>query len=75
VITVVLIALPGAVRAEVADGGGATVPTLSPSAAGAPDLTEGGRGLRLVDLLSARWGYHREGARTVTWFELAWPAP
>jgi anti-sigma regulatory factor (Ser/Thr protein kinase) len=75
VITVVLIALPGGIRAEVADAGGATVPTLAPSAAEAPDLAEGGRGLRLVDLLSARWGYHREGTRTITWFELACPAP
>jgi anti-sigma regulatory factor (Ser/Thr protein kinase) len=75
VITVVLIALPGGIRAEVADGGGATVPTLSRSAAGSPDLSESGRGLRLVDLLSLRWGYHREGTRTITWFELACAGP
>jgi anti-sigma regulatory factor (Ser/Thr protein kinase) len=75
VITVVLIALPGGIRAEVADGGGVTVPTLSLSGAGSPDLSERGRGLRLLDLLSLRWGYHREGTRTITWFELACAGP
>jgi anti-sigma regulatory factor (Ser/Thr protein kinase) len=74
VITVVLIARPGGIRAEVADGGGVTVPTLSLSAAGPADLAESGRGLQLVNLLSVRWGYHREGSRTITWFELGGPA-
>ena len=30
----------------------------------------GGRGLRLVAELAARWGWRRRGGRTVTWFEL-----
>jgi anti-sigma regulatory factor (Ser/Thr protein kinase) len=71
VITVTLRSVPDGVRAEVADGGGGTVPAV-----GAPgsDLAEGGRGLQLVDLLAARWSYRREAARTITWFELTCPA-
>jgi hypothetical protein len=32
---------------------------------------EGGQGMRLVDALSARWGYQRGGGLATTWFELA----
>jgi hypothetical protein len=31
---------------------------------------EGSRGLWLVDALSARWGYERDGGLATTWFEL-----
>jgi anti-sigma regulatory factor (Ser/Thr protein kinase) len=75
VITVALLALPDGVRIEVTDAGGATVPTLCAPAPRAPELAEGGRGLQLVDLLSARWDYDRAGARLTTWFELASLAP
>ena len=38
--------------------------------AGADDEAEGGRGMRLVDALSARWGYQRGGGLATTWFEI-----
>jgi anti-sigma regulatory factor (Ser/Thr protein kinase) len=80
IIAVTLIALANGIRAEVHDDGSVTVPTLrsDPPGAGAPDLApdlpdleEGGRGLQLVDTLAARWGYCRDAASAVTWFELA----
>ncbi len=71
VITVTLIAVSGGVRAEVADGGGPTVPALCrPGPLGSAALAEGGRGLQLVDMLAARWSFCRERTRTITWFEL-----
>jgi hypothetical protein len=30
-----------------------------------------GSSLRLVDQMSDAWGYHRDGGRPTTWFELA----
>jgi hypothetical protein len=60
----------GVVRVEVAGRSGRSgpgVPELRPADRGA----EGGRGLRLVAGLAARWGWLRRGGRTVTWFELA----
>jgi hypothetical protein len=44
---------------------------LSPAAEAADGEAEGGRGLWLVDMLSARWGYQRGGGFATTWFELA----
>lgn len=73
-ITVTLISIPGGIRAEVVDQGGATVPALRSGNPGLPELAEGGRGLQLVEILSARWSYTRDEAGTVTWFELAKPA-
>ncbi|MEU8379552.1 ATP-binding protein [Streptosporangium sp. NPDC048865] len=50
----------------VQDTGSARVPrTGSPR----PDAT-GGRGLLLVNDLATRWGFHRDPAGTVIWFEL-----
>ena len=66
-ITVTLIAVPDGIRAEVIDEGGPGVPVLR----GPLDLSESGRGLHLVDTLSARWDYWRDEAGTVTWFELS----
>jgi hypothetical protein len=40
------------------------------SQAESPELIESGRGLQLVEFLSANWGYYRDIAGTVTWFEL-----
>jgi anti-sigma regulatory factor (Ser/Thr protein kinase) len=54
-------------RVEVTDMSGATVPALRPGACG---LAGGGRGLYLVDVLAARWGFEQDGGRTTTWFEL-----
>jgi anti-sigma regulatory factor (Ser/Thr protein kinase) len=56
----------GLVRVEVNDRSGPVVPDLRP----ADHDAEGGRGLRLVAGLAARWGWRRCGGRTVTWFEL-----
>lgn len=75
VITVTLIEIQGGIRAEVADEGGVTVPALRPAPRGSPELAESGRGLQLVDTLSARWSYCRDQAGTVTWFELTDAAP
>lgn len=66
-ITITVIGAPDGVRIEVLDAGGASVPFLGDSG---DDLTEHGRGLRLVNDLSARWNYRRDNAGLVTWFEL-----
>jgi anti-sigma regulatory factor (Ser/Thr protein kinase) len=73
-VTVSLIAIRGGIRAEVTDDGGASVPALL-RGAGPAELAETGRGLQLVDMLAARWGYSREPSGTVTWFELTEPLP
>ena len=65
-ITVAVRTWDGVVRVEVTDRSGPGVPELRPADRGA----EGGRGLRLVAGLAARWGWLRRGGRTVTWFEL-----
>jgi anti-sigma regulatory factor (Ser/Thr protein kinase) len=70
-ITITLIATPDGVRAEIADEGGSNVPVLHPALSGRPELAETGRGLQLVDELSARWSYNHDQCGTVTWFELA----
>jgi hypothetical protein len=56
-------------RVEVTDRGGGGVLVLPPAADHGE--AEGGRGMRLVDALSARWGCHRGGGVATTWFELA----
>src|SRR5215813_400338 len=71
IVAVILIGLADGIRAEVHDEGGVTVPTLYSEPPLAPDLEESGRGLRLVDTLAARWGYWRDAASAVTWFELS----
>jgi anti-sigma regulatory factor (Ser/Thr protein kinase) len=65
-ITVTVTACVGVVRVEVTDRSGPGVPELRP----AGDAVEGGRGLGLVTVLAARWGWRRRDGRTVTWFEL-----
>ena len=75
IVAVTLIALANGIRAEVHDEGSVTGPTLHSEPPPAPDLEEGGRGLRLVDTLAARWGYCRDAASAVTWFELSEAAP
>jgi anti-sigma regulatory factor (Ser/Thr protein kinase) len=73
-ITITLIAVPDGIRAEVIDDGGATEPALSTMHTGPPAMNENGRGLQLVEMLSARWSYAHDEAGTVTWFELTTPA-
>ena len=53
----------------------ATIPPLHREPPPAFGLEEGGRGLRLVDTLAARWGYCRDADSAVTWFELSEAAP
>jgi anti-sigma regulatory factor (Ser/Thr protein kinase) len=54
-----------AVRVEVHDAGGPTLPFLKE----AGDVAaEGGHGLHLVDRLSARWDYCRDTAGLTSWF-------
>jgi anti-sigma regulatory factor (Ser/Thr protein kinase) len=66
-ITVTVTGSPDVARVEVRDAGGMSVPLL-----GSADdaLAEGGRGLRLVSDLAARWDYRRDAAGLVTWFEV-----
>jgi anti-sigma regulatory factor (Ser/Thr protein kinase) len=69
-VTVVLTAGDGVYRLEVSDDG---------AAGGRPHVkaeaeAETGRGMRIVEALSARWGFRAEGARTVVWAEFPAPA-
>ena len=65
-VTVPVTAGGGIIRVEVADRSGRGVPELRLADGDA----EGGRGLRLVAALAARWGWLRCGGWTVAWFEL-----
>ena len=67
-ITVTLTGMTDGIRVEVLDAGGASVPALARADDADNEVT--GHGLRLVRDLSARWGYHRDGAGLVTWFEV-----
>jgi anti-sigma regulatory factor (Ser/Thr protein kinase) len=69
-VTIVMIAIPAGIRVEVIDDGGLTNPTVDLGRSGQPDLAENGHGLRLVEILSARWNHYSDAAGTVTWFEL-----
>jgi anti-sigma regulatory factor (Ser/Thr protein kinase) len=68
-VTVVLTGLAeGAVRIEVTDQGGSSVPRPGPRDR---DMPESGRGLELVGALSRRWGYRTEpGGMLVTWCDV-----
>jgi len=72
-VTIVMIAIPAGIRVEVIDDGGLTGPAVHLSQPGQPDLAENGHGLRLVEILSARWNHYSDAAGTVTWFELLGP--
>lgn len=65
-VTVAVAAWDGVVWVEVADRGGPGVPQLRP----ADGEAEGGRGLQLVERLSARWDWYRDSGQTVVWFVL-----
>jgi len=47
----------------------------APAPASADVSSESGRGLRLVSLLSDRWGHEGSTAGRATWFLLRWPSP
>lgn len=70
-VTIIPFAVPDGIRVEVIDDGGLTLPAVTAGQLGDPDFAEGGRGLRLVEVLSARWDHYSDPAGTVTWFELA----
>jgi two-component sensor histidine kinase len=65
-VTVAVAAGDGVVVVEVADRNGVGVPELRR----ADGEANCGRGLQIVERLSARWGWHRDQGQTVTWFEL-----
>ncbi|WP_329085411.1 ATP-binding protein [Streptosporangium sp. NBC_01469] len=58
--------LPHGVLITVQDSGISEIPCTRNSG---PDAT-GGRGLMLVNSLAARWGFQRDSAGTLIWFEL-----
>ncbi|MGH3193285.1 MAG: ATP-binding protein [Streptosporangiaceae bacterium] len=64
-VTITVTAAPERIRVEVIDDGGPTVPAVRPG----DDLTENGRGLRLVEAYALTWNYRRSAAGTHTWFE------
>jgi anti-sigma regulatory factor (Ser/Thr protein kinase) len=68
-VTVVLSAGDGVYRLEVTDDGAAGGRPHVKAEVGA----ETGRGMRIVEALSARWGFRVDGPRTVVWAEF--PAP
>jgi anti-sigma regulatory factor (Ser/Thr protein kinase) len=71
VVTVTVAAGDKVVRVEVTDRSGDGVPVLPPALGAADGEVERGRGMRLVEALSTRWGYQRGGGLATTWFELA----
>lgn len=58
----------GGVRVEVSDLGSETAPSIHRP--GSPG--ESGAGLRLVDTIADRWGFHGGPTGRVVWFEMGW---
>jgi anti-sigma regulatory factor (Ser/Thr protein kinase) len=69
-VTLTVISIPGGIRVEVIDDGAEATPTASADPHRQPDLADRGRGLELVEMLSARWSHYSDSAGRVTWFEL-----
>jgi anti-sigma regulatory factor (Ser/Thr protein kinase) len=66
----VAVAVSGeSVRVEVGDQGSASEPRLADDELPADVLT-GGRGLRIVDMLAAKWGHAGDELGRVVWFEV-----
>ncbi|MBO2455603.1 ATP-binding protein [Actinomadura barringtoniae] len=63
-VTVVLVACDGVLRPEVTDDGADTRPHVLEEFGG-----ESGRGLRIVEALSDKWGYRDSGRRRTVWAE------
>jgi anti-sigma regulatory factor (Ser/Thr protein kinase) len=72
-ISIAVITADGSIRVEVVDDGGQTVPAIKTANGEGADLAEDGRGLQMVELLSARWSHYNDEDLTVTWFELDEP--
>ena len=58
-----------AVRVAVSDAGGGSLPRITQASPAAP----GGRGLGIVESLSARWGVRRDEGETTVWAILSPP--
>jgi len=58
----------GCVRTEVHDLGSGTAPSVCRS--GSPG--ESGAGLKVVDTVADRWGFHGGKRGRVVWFEMSW---
>lgn len=67
IVTRIQVAASGQVVGNVSDGGLCPIAIATPRPAG-----EGGLGLRIVDVLAARWGVHAPSSDV--WFELTAPA-
>jgi anti-sigma regulatory factor (Ser/Thr protein kinase) len=61
-----------AVRIAIADSGSSSEPRIPDNGAD-PDVLTGGRGLRIVDALAARWGHSGDELGRVVWFEVTAP--
>ena len=61
----------GSVRVEIGDQGSASEPRLADD--GPADAPTGGRGLRIVDSLAAKWGHAGDELGRVVWFEVQCP--
>ncbi len=59
----------GLAHVEVGDQGGTSEPRLT-GEDDAPDALTGGRGLRIVDALAAKWGHAGDELGRVVWFEV-----
>jgi len=64
-VTVQLLARPGVLRVEVVDDGAEGARPHVKAESGC----ESGRGIHIVQELTARWGYDEDGARTIVWAE------
>jgi serine/threonine-protein kinase RsbW len=62
----------GLVRVDIGDQGGASEPHLTDQD-GLADALTGGRGLRIVDALAAKWGHAGDELGRVVWFEVQAP--
>jgi serine/threonine-protein kinase RsbW len=60
---------PEGARIVVCDGGGCGTPELRQAA----DLAEGGRGLQVVDWITAQWGYSRFAGNLIVWCDFGQP--
>jgi serine/threonine-protein kinase RsbW len=68
-VTILVAIRPGDILIGVTDDGGPGEPVLH-AAGEDEDDAESGRGLHLVDRLSAHWGHYRQGHQLTTWFTL-----
>ncbi|GGQ10765.1 anti-sigma regulatory factor (Ser/Thr protein kinase) [Actinomadura coerulea] len=77
-VRVAVLAGDGGYRLEVADEGAAGGRPHVKGGQGddedAGDGAESGRGMRIVEALASRWGFHADGARTVVWADFPAPA-